>query len=419
MSVNLDRVLFVVAYVGTFLMYLQVIPINIETQPVLPFLCLIFAVVLRFKKIVEIKNEELLLILFCFVVFCYLLYDLFCGDAEKSAIYCFRLTFCPLLYLFVLKNVEYVRFSYVKIVVYVLLSFCLAVIVYIPLLSDLVRFVIDLFLPRYSFGGGVRGVSILTTEPSYFVYFAILIICTADFLQVRDKSLVTRKEIVFIKVIVILMAVFTKSALVYLYIIFYITINLFFIRGHLAIKYIAVLLFSCVLVPFICFTDNRLMEIVNNMIASKNALDCIFYADASGGFRALFNCLYYLSIFIEPFGFGLGRLSEDWFVVASSFNINPFVNDHLSNVVENINNIDAQAYIPNVVGNVGIFSLLIVFFIFKGNKFGDFKFKFHITTVLILFVFLLQSNYVNPVFWILIAFLKYDQRIEIRKPLIY
>lgn len=149
------------------------------------------------------------------------------------------------------------------------------------------------------------------------------------------------------------------------------------------------------------------MEIFENVISSKDIFDALFYSDASGGFRALFNCLYYLSIFVNPFGFGLGEMPEDWFVVANYFNINAFMNTHLANMIEDINNIDAQAYIPNVIGNVGVFSLLLILFIFKRNSFGDLKFKTNVLTTLIVFMFVLQSNYVNPVFWFLLAFIKY------------
>ena len=173
-------------------------------------------------------------------------------------------------------------------------------------------------------------------------------------------------------------------------------------------KLFAVAMFFVIFICLFYFIDNRLMEIMENIGTATNIFDAIFYADASGGFRALFNCLYYLSVFVEPFGFGLGILSANWFVVANCFNINPFDNEHLSHVVENINNIDAQAYIPNAVGNVGIFTVFLIFFIFKGNIFGDTRFKFQVVAVLIMFMFLLQSNFANPVFWILIAFLKYN-----------
>ena len=216
MILNLDKILFIATYIGTFFMYLQIIPVGIETQPIIPFVCLLLAVCFRFKKIFEVKNEELALLLFCCIILCYLLYGMFNGNTGESFIYCFRLIFCPLLYIFVLKNVEYIRIKHVKIVVSVLLCFCLSVSIYIPVLTEVVDFIIRLFLPRYSFGGGVRGVSVMTAEPSYFVYFAILIICTVDFLRLRNKNFVSKKEEFTIKFIIILMAILTKSALVYI-----------------------------------------------------------------------------------------------------------------------------------------------------------------------------------------------------------
>ena len=393
-------------YIGTFFMYLRIVPIEAETQPIIPCLFLFLAIPFGFNKILEARDEELFLLLFCWVVLCYLFYGLSEDNWLRNCVYAFKILFCPLLYLFVLKSVEYVNISHVRIVVYTLLCFCISSIVYVPALTEITRFVIKFFLPRFSFGEGVRGISILTAEPSYFVYFGILSICTLDFIKLRDSK-TSETEIIILKAMIIFMGGLTRSALVYVFILYYTSISLFFSKKHLTEK---ILIF--IFIVFFCgmlllCTNNRLIEIFENIIASKDIFDVLFYSDASGGFRALFNCLYYLSILVNPFGFGLGEMSENWFVVANYFDINPFINTHLANMIEDINNIDAQAYIPNVIGNVGVFSWLLILFVFKRNSFGDLKFKTNVLTTLIVFMFVLQSNYVNPVFWFLLAFIKY------------
>lgn len=387
-------------------MYLRIVPIEAETQPIIPCLFLFLAIPFGLKKILEARDEELFLLLFCCVVLCYLFYGLSEGSGLRKCVYAFKILFCPLLYLFVLKGVKYVDIVHVKIVVYTLLCFCIGSIVYVPALTEVTELVINFFLPRYSFGEGVRGVSILTAEPSYFVYFVILSICTLDFIKLRDSK-VSETEIIILKAIIIFMGVLTRSALVYVFILYYIFISFFFSKRHWAEKILIFIFIVFFCVVFLLCTNNRLIEIFENVISSKDIFDALFYSDASGGFRALFNCLYYLSIFVNPFGFGLGEMPENWFVVANYFDINAFMNTHLANMIEDINNIDAQAYIPNVIGNVGVFSLLLILFIFKRNSFGDLKFKTNVLTTLIVFMFVLQSNYVNPVFWFLLAFIKY------------
>jgi hypothetical protein len=158
-------------------------------------------------------------------------------------------------------------------------------------------------------------------------------------------------------------------------------------------------------------TNNRFEEVIFStlgMIKTNGLIHALFYADASGGFRLIINTLYLLSVFIYPFGRGYGGLSYRWLSIAETFGINVFKNGHFRDSIDPSEALDAQAYIPNLIGTVGIFSILFIVFLYSHNKQRDRWLKYSILIVLTLFLWFLQSNFFNPVFWVLIGIVKLE-----------
>ncbi len=394
-------------------MYFRILPFNIETQPVgvivfsLVFLCL------NLKKNMIINKQSFWLILYLIIIFFYsLLAFLYINNKELIITYFIRLTISPILFLIFLRNVKYLK--PITIIIMVSILFVCASVSYfrIPGLFSFLNSIYDYFMQRYTFGEGTRGICILTPEPSYFVYFAILLFFSIDFLSYR--SLITRRNNIILKLLLLLMCFFTKSAIVYLFMIIYLTLKIikmlfsgirkeFFIGLTLAIGVPII----GILIAFV--GNNRFLEIFSNYDSSMPLIDNLFYSDSSSGFRLLINTVYILSLFTRPLGYGIAGMTDKWDIVAEAMNIDLSRNGMFIYTLSNESLLDAQAFMPNVIGTIGIFAITIFIFIYFNNTLKSKSLKYSIIIVLSLFFWIIQSNFFNPIFWVLIAFCKYNE----------
>lgn len=413
-----DFYIFNIAFVSIFFMYFKLTPINAETQPIviLAFVPLVLLITL-FRRISLNKNERILFTFWAVLLIYGLLSLIVFKVATNSVLlYSLRLLIMPLAYLLFLKNVHLLSPTSIKFCVYLLLATSLIAFFQIPGLYNLLIAVYSTFFGRYSFGAGTRGVCILTTEPSYYVYFAVLLTYSIDYLNSLGR--ISKNRSVFYKLIIFAMGIITKSAMVYLFLIIYIIQVL--IRCFANKRMFWVLFFAVLILMPVAFvvlynvslpqgTNNRFIEAASNVlqsIKSEGLINTLFFADASGGFRILINVIYILSIFVYPLGTGFGGLTLKWFDIADRFGIDVFKNGHFLYSVEDNEPLDAQAYIPNLIGTIGIFALLFVVFLYSGNKQKDRWLRYSILFVVSLFFWALQSNFFNPVFWVLIAIAK-------------
>lgn len=399
-QINIDKIVFQISYISIFLMYFNIIPINVETQPIIIILLIPFMFVITlFNNRVKLNKKNLLLITYILIIMVYFIFDILTG---KNTFFDFvKLIAGPLSYLFILKNAEYINYKHIKSIIYVLFAFFLIQVLKLPLLENITSMIYNIFFTRHNdlIVGSARGVGILVPEPSYFVYFAILLLYSLDYLKEKDN--ITVKNL---KILVIIMSLFTKSALVYIFLLIYF-LKYINIRKLKSI-FIMILVTIVTLVILNIFPSNRFSEVINKLIDDLNGgiLNALFYSDASSGFRFIINSLYYLSIFIRPFGFGITGMANNWGKIAEIFNIDVWKNEHFKYVIKSNWSIDAQAYLANVVGTIGVFSIILfIFFFYRKKKMNSLQKNIYI--VLFVYLVILQSNLFNPVFWLLFGIL--------------
>lgn len=407
------KLIYNIAFFSIIFMYFKIIPVNIETQPILVVLLIPLFLLVNNNMILTIKSEEKYLFIYLFIILFYFFISLFANPID-SFLYFIKFILGPISYIFLLKNVELLEAKTLKIMTLILFFVSFIYLTHFPILFNLLNSVLSIFINRYVINYiGVRGINILTPEPSYFVYFAMLLLFSFDFIEYKSKL----PEHVFYRILIYFMCILTKSALVYAFLILYLAFKYIFFNSKLNVKTIIrnvsvfgtifVFVIMCLKVFNIDLANNRFIQVINS-IQYQNLISMFFYSDASSGFRFLMNTIYILSIFIRPFGYGLGGMEKEWSKVADFLNINYERNTMFKYSYTNSSLLHAQAYFPNVIGAVGIFSILLVLFVYKNNRLDDIKLKNSLIIILTLFLWILQSNMFNPVFWVLIAFCKFN-----------
>ena len=422
---SLNYFVFNLAYISVLFMYFRLTPLNAETQPLVILALTPIMLFASLRSGTKLSQSEKFLILFWLVLLIYglLSFLVFKQDISKVFLYSLRLLVMPLAYLLFLKNSHYLGPKSVKFVLFVLFAVAIIEFLRVPVLNNLLENIYNSFFDRYIFGEGSRGLCILTTEPSYFVYFAILLMFSIDYLNGLNK--LSNRQSILYRLMVILMGLMTKSAFVYLFIIIYIGQRL--IRFFAKKKKISVLICLVLIVlPLVFYlmmnisipqTNNRFLQALSSIVQSvktNGLIDTLFFADASGGFRLLINAIYILSIFMWPFGTGYGGLTERWLSVANSFHIDVTQNGHFLYTTGLDATLDAQAYIPNLIGTIGVFVVFFLLFLYTGNFQRNRWLRYSILFVVSLFFWFLQSNFFNPVFWIVIGIAK-NNKILIRR----
>lgn len=410
-----NKILFELSFIGIFFMYFNLIPISGEAQPIIVFIAMIFSsIIFLLKKYKICMTLDLLLIcIHILIVIIYFVIHLIIGG--KNFIEFFRIIIGPLMYITILNKVEYINYSHIKKIVYFILSIFIIQFFKIPFFIRFLEKLFNILMPRNSiYGVGTRGLTILTPEPSYFAYFAMLLLYSLDFIKIKNKNYINETEIIIIKFIIIIISLMTKSALVYVFILIYL---LKFIKLRYLIKILPYIFTSILIALFVYFKgiefNNRFIEIISRYISFKSfdIKEILFFSEPSVGSRLLINYLYVISIFEFPFGMGIGVMRDKWLDIAIRFNIPIFKNPIINNAAIIGQSLNAQAYIPHIIGTLGFLSLPLILFIFKCKKNNNRNIenkilRNNIKISLFVFLVMLQSNLVNPIFWILISIVK-------------
>ena len=403
------------AFCSVFFMYFQFLPINIETQPFGVVMCVpIF--IYFYRKRLEVRKEDKFLLSFLLTIFIYYIFGILFGSSIGDVTMSFfRLIISPICYFFVLKRVELLHWKSVRFGVYITFSVAIIEAFHIPGLFQVIDAIYSASFRRYQYGFGNRGLCILTTEPSYYVYFAMLLLYSIDFLKGNNK--IPNNRIWLYKILVFIAGSLTKSAIVYLFFLIYSGQMYLGCKKKCVIKkkMATVLLLGLAVTLIVCelkideLSNNRFVSILSSMNYKGSIIDLLFYTDESMGFRFMINAIYLLSIILYPFGMGIGALRYKWADVAKSLGIDFSGNMIFENSFGNSRALDAQAYIPNVVGSIGLFSIFLVLFLYSKNRYNDKKLKRNIVFTVSLFMWIIQSNFFNPVFWMLIGYTKSDK----------
>ena len=165
------------------------------------------------------------------------------------------------------------------------------------------------------------------------------------------------------------------------------------------------------------FYENRLFQIINliHTLVKKGDFDLVsflFTQESSGGTRIIVNFLAIASIFINPFGSGLGSFSDKIDLYSTYFGLDLSKHEVLG--VDLINKIYPQTYFANLCNDIGLFSMLLFPIILLNNDNSNKSFNLKRNLCLI-FLILFQSQITNPAFWYLIAISKIPNEQKIIK----
>jgi hypothetical protein len=387
-----------------FLMYLKILPIPVETQPfIFVFLSFISLYVLK-DDLCKLSRDRFYCVVLLLVLTIYLLPSLMLYGAEAVVDYV-KYIISPLCYLCISKGLKYVRIQYFHLISFIILIY----IVFFYFGGEAFQSIIKMFMERLHFGAKA---AILSPEPSYFAFFAMLILAYLDFLSVKDK----KSNITLIsKAIVIFACLTTGSALVYLILLLYLSSHAFYHYKEKFLKSIFIASPFVVLLVFLLLRDEnsrfyQLMQLV--LVIYDGDIDIFtlaFRTETSGSSRVILNYMAIATPFtIDFFGVGLGGYKHMWPTVAQNLNIP--IQEH--EVLGNMGLFSAQTYFANLVADTGVLALPFLLILFTNNrkiKVSDdilMKSNFLFIKLSLLICLLFQSQITNPIPWVLLGLLK-------------
>jgi len=413
---NKSSILFNLLFISLFLIYFKVLPLNVETQPIISIFLSILILFRSyrdyFSKQIKLYRDELGLL---FLVLILLIYTLFQYLFWKEVVLvdCIKYLFGIVLYLSIRR-----RFEVKSKVIYLVVIFLVGIGFLNLLLPDLYNLVFGKFIPRTldSVRDGLRGINILTPEPSYFAAFELVILNIIESqLDKSEKSNLIR-NLKWCKWAIILLSFLTKSAYV-------ITIALVFLippRRFIKVgKLIKFGLLISIVIGFLGYSflqENRLFQIFDlaYYLIKDGNIDyqkLLFEQEASGGTRIVVNFLAFSSLFFRPLGSGLGSFPYVYNDLAKNFNLDLSAHEVLGN--SNYSTIYAQTYFANLCNDIGIFSLVLLFVVLiRNSKFNsvNVRRKRYFSLFVLLFF---QSQITSPAFWVILFLAKIDRKILI------
>ena len=265
-------------------------------------------------------------------------------------------------------------------------------------------------IPRFAsnVGSDARGIVILTPEPSYFAVFQTILLITIEKALSQsandNEKASERKKLLFLKYLVLLLSLLTKSALVIIYAIIFLIPDFKKINFKKLILGVFILLPIAGLLIYFFFSQNRLFDVVELIynLTKEGNFDWtafLFTQESSGGTRVVLNFLAIAAIGMFPFGAGLGSFSSMLNVYGDHYNLDISKHEVLGSIEGRIY---PQTYFANLCNDVGVFAFLLIFICFANNAIDSKNFKLKRNACLLIMLFF-QSQITNPAFWFLLA----------------
>lgn len=391
-------------FISFFTIFFHLIPIGVETQPHFTLVIAVILIVFGQKLRSELSVDVKILYLLIFILFSYTVFQIISNFSFSIIVEFLKYLIGPILYLALRKNNFVISFKVYKRLIY-FLAFLAILNLMLPTIYE---FLFGNFIPRFSgnLPGGIRGITILTPEPSYFAIFQIiLLIILEKHFAFTGLSTVERRSANILKYMVIGLCLLTKSAYVLMLCV------IFILPPNLNFKKVAKILVLAIFAIFLIvnvFVENRLSQIivlVSSLISENNfdLISFLFTQESSGGTRVILNFLAISSVFTNPFGSGLGTFSSMIFEYSSFYNIDLSKHEVLGNDL--IGQIYPQTYFANLCNDIGVFSFLLFPIILLNNDNSNNVFNLKRNLCLIVMI-LFQSQITNPAFWFIIAISK-------------
>jgi hypothetical protein len=397
-------------FISFFLIFIRILPISVETQPIISFLvsCVFFVSVS--KKNDFIKTDVFFVFLLGIILISYTCYQILFLADYNSIIELFKYAIGPIIFLAIRSNKYSISFDFFKKLIIGISILALISL----LLPNIYSIIFGNLIPRFveNIGSDVRGIVVLTPEPSYFAVFQIILLITIEKALSQYESencnTYTRKQLFYLKCVVIFISILTKSALVILYIV------IFILPDFKKISLKKVLLGFLVIIPllsltiYLFFSENRLFDVIALIytLVHDQQFDWMYFLftqESSGGTRIIVNFLAIASIFIYPFGSGLGTFASMLNIYGNHYNMDLSTHEVLGS--DAVGKIYPQTYFANLCNDIGIFALILFPIIRINNAKDSSNFILKRNLCLILMI-LFQSQITNPAFWYLIAISK-------------
>lgn len=390
-----------------FLIFLKLIPIGIETQPLI---ALIFALLILMHgehDFTLIKRDVFFVYILMFFIVLYFFITLLFNHWFSAFVDLLKYLVGPLIYLALRRFPHKVSIKTVTLVVLILSSVALFIL-FLPSVAHLVFYFIVSRSENLS-GNDFRGISILTPEPSYFSVFEIILLIEIEHkLSELDLSIKDRKHLKILKVVVIILTFLTKSVLGIFIAIIFIFPSFSIRKGLVTFIAVSIALFLGFMLYINLFPDSRLSQVIATLIFllsgnDFNLLDLIFIQESSGGARIILNFFGFASVIQHPFGSGLGSFPSMLKGYGDYYNLDLASHDVLS-ISDHIK-FYPQTYLANLVNDMGLFAFILVPILFINNKSDNKNFSSKRSLCLFLMIFF-QSQITSPAFWYVMAVYK-------------
>ncbi len=401
-------------FISLFLVYFRFLPLNVETQPILSFIISISILITNyrdyFSREIKLFLDEIFLLFIIVILFIYTLLQ-FLFWHEIVVLDCIKYLIGIVFYLSIRR-----RFIVSRKIVFLVVCSLTIVGIFNLLLPDIYSLIFGPIIPRTldSVRDGIRGINILTPEPSYFASFELIILNLIEFELDKDNDVVHTKYLKWCKWAIIMLAFLTKSALTIGIAIVFLIPPKKYINFRKLYKFGILIVFVFLFAGFTILKENRLFQIFDLMyyVIKEGDVDyqkLLFEQESSGGTRIVVNFLAFSSLFIKPLGSGLGSFPHVYNDLAKHLNLDLSTHEVLGNA--NYSSIYAQTYFANLCNDIGIFSLLLMCVVFLGiskyNSVNVRRKRFFSLLVLLLF----QSQITSPAFWFVLYLSKINRNV--------
>jgi len=368
---------------GPFTMFINVLPIEVETQPVIASCILILFFQNKYRK-----DQLYMLFLLLYVLFVGLVHFFF---ATGNLLTLILLIFGPLLYLsssghdIVIDRKQYFIAHFILLSILVLQKFD----------ADLIKDIMHLILPR--FYTGVSFTSGLATEPAYLAQQIIYLYLLGEFGHKNNIINISKKELSFLRYLLIFYLALTPSNSMFVLVILVLIpiMNLRLLFPFLITIAFVVLNYGSRINMFINGLNRNLLNI---------SLETLMHIDLSGSTRVYMNLIGYLISLEKYFGVGPGNYGYSWDIAFHNYNIQFLLNHEIIKEWYNAGT-KSMSYTSQIASEIGLIFLILFlgFLCYSFMKARDSARK-SIRNFL-LFVFLFSSQITNPIPWFLLTFL--------------
>ena len=390
-----------------FLIFLKLIPIGIETQPLIALIFALLILVHGKYDFTLIKRDVFFVYVLIFIILVYFFYTLLYHHWFSAFVDLLKYLVGPLIYLALRRYPHKVSIKTITIVVVMLSSVALFILL-LPSVAQMVFYFIISRAENIS-GNEFRGISILTPEPSYFsVFEIILLIEIENKLSDLSMSLKDRKRLKMLKTVVIILTFLTKSVFGIFIAVLFLFPSFSIKKGLITFLGIASAIFIGFMIYTNVFPESRISQVISTVQflltgGDFSLLDLVFIQESSGGARIILNFFGFASIVQHPFGSGLGSFPSLLQGYGDYFELDLASHDVLS-LADHIK-FYPQTYLANLVNDIGVFAFILIPILFVNNDNSNKNFSSKKGICLLLMIFF-QSQITSPAFWFVMAISK-------------